>query len=137
MDKDRLMHSLAVARKMVEIGIEKGLEATELEELFVLGYVHDIGYEFAPSGKDHNKIGGNVLKQSDYKYWQEVYYHGALTEKYESLYLTILNQADMQIDKYGNDIGYEARLLDIQERYGEGSMVHERCYQLVKKIKDR
>ena len=26
---------------------------------------------------------------------------------YKLMYLDILNQADMQIDKYGNDVGYE------------------------------
>ena len=135
MDKDRLMHSLAVARKMVEIGIEKGLEATELEELFVLGYVHDIGYEFAPSGKDHNKIGGNFLKQSDYKYWQEVYYHGVPDSKYKSLYLDILNTADMMIDKYGNDVGFDKRLEDIKNRYGKDSIQYINCVKIINELR--
>ena len=45
-DEDRLEHSLAVARKMVEIGKIKGLAEEELKDLFMLGYNHDIGYEY-------------------------------------------------------------------------------------------
>lgn len=30
--------------------------------------------------------------------------------------------ADMQIDKYGNDVGFDKRLKDIKNRYGEDSI---------------
>ena len=74
-DEDRLKHSLAVARKMVEIGKEHKLNDEQLQELFTLGYNHDIGYEFE-NNENHRIIGGNILKSNNYKYWQEVYYHG-------------------------------------------------------------
>lgn len=38
------------------------------------------------------------------------------------MFLKILNMADMQIDKYGNDVGYKKRLEDIKTRYGEDSI---------------
>lgn len=44
MDEDRLKHSIAVARKMIEIGREYNLNNNELKDLFVLGFNHDIGY---------------------------------------------------------------------------------------------
>lgn len=134
MEIDRLKHSYGVAKKMVEIGTSLNLNETELQSLFILGLNHDIGYEFVPSGINHNKIGGTILKEQGYKYWKEVYYHGELTDEYESLYLNILNQADMQIDKYGNDVGYESRLIDIKSRYGEESIVYQKCLKLVRKI---
>ena len=86
MDQDRLNHSIAVAKKMVEIGKKYNLDDEQLQELFLLGYNHDIGYEFG-NNEDHRIIGGNILKQSDYKYWQEVYYHGEIECQYHSLYL--------------------------------------------------
>lgn len=129
-DNDRLKHSLAVARKMVEIGKNKGLSETELQDLFILGYNHDIGYEFG-NNASHRIIGGNILKQINYKYWQEVYYHGEITSAYHSMFLDILNQADMQIDKFGNDVGYEKRLEDIKIRYGENSEVYNKAKKLV------
>ena len=118
MDIDRLKHSLAVANKMVEIGKELDLKQEQLQELFILGHNHDIGYKFTKNQLEHNVVGGNLLHKNGYKYWQEVYYHGNPNSKYNSLYLKILNMADMQIDKYGNDVGYEKRLEDIKRRYG-------------------
>lgn len=134
MNLDRLKHSYGVAKKMMGIGASLNLNEKEIQELFLLGLNHDIGYEFTESGVNHNKIGGTILKESGYKYWKEVYYHGELTDEYDSLYLNILNQADMQIDKYGNDVGYENRLLDIKSRYGEESIVYQKCLKLVKTI---
>ena len=46
MDNNRILHSLGVAKKMVEIGTAKGLNSEDLEDLFTLGISHDIGYEF-------------------------------------------------------------------------------------------
>ena len=137
MDFDRLKHSYAVACKMKEIGIALHLSKQEIEELFLLGFNHDIGYEFSENGVNHGKIGGLILKESGYKYWKEVYYHGILTDEYGSMYLDILNQADMQIDKYGNDVGYEARLSDIKGRYGEDSHVYITCQKLINNLKER
>jgi len=84
-----------------------------------------------------SKIGGEILKKSNFKYWKEVYYHGEVNIEYESAYLTILNQADMQIDKYGNDVGYEKRLEDIQNRYGTNSKTYKTCCKLVDKIRNQ
>lgn len=69
-------------------------------------------------------------------YWKEIYFHGEIDIAYESIYLDILNQADMQIDKYGNDVGYEKRLEDIKNRYGETSEIYKKCVKLVEKIKN-
>ena len=118
MDKDRLNHSLAVANKMIEIGKSLNLKESELQDLFVLGYNHDIGYDFCSNKLEHNIVGGEILKNNGYKYWKEVYYHGNPNSEYQSLFLKILNMADMQIDKYGIDVGFEKRLEDIKNRYG-------------------
>lgn len=69
-DEDRLNHSLAVARKMVEIGKKYKLNEDELQELFTLGYNHDIGYEFG-NNENHRIIGGTILKASNYRYLLE------------------------------------------------------------------
>ena len=43
MDEDSLKHSLAVARKMVEIAKNKGLSTEDIEKCFAIGFNHDIG----------------------------------------------------------------------------------------------
>lgn len=137
MDEDRLKHSLAVARKMAEIARLRNLSEVQIKECFIIGYNHDIGYEFTNSSIDHNIIGGGILKNNGFKYWKEIYYHGEINTEYESLYLDILNLADMQIDKYGNDVGFDKRLEDIKDRYGEKSVVYEKCSALIKILKEK
>ena len=41
----------------------------------------------------------------------------------------------MQIDKYGNDVGYDKGLEDIKSRYGEDSEVYNKCCKIVDKIR--
>ena len=137
MDLDRLKHSIAVARKMVEIAKKLNLNEEEIKNCFIIGYNHDVGYEFTINGINHNIIGGELLKNSNFKYWREIYYHGEINNEYHSIYLDILNQADMHIDKYGNDVGYDKRLEDVLNRYGEDSEVYKKCYMLVKNIKNK
>lgn len=56
---------------------------------------------------------------------------------YSSLYLDILNLSDMQIDKSGDDVGFNERLLDIESRYGNESTVYKKCNTLVKTLKSK
>ena len=135
MDEYRLKHSLAVARKMIEIGKEYNLDDKELQDLFVLGFNHDIGYEYG-NNLGHEHIGGEILKRNNYKYWKEVYYHGDINAQYSSLYLEILNKADMQIDKYGNDVGYTKRLEDVSKRYGKDSRQYINAKNLIRTLKE-
>ena len=137
MYEDRLRHSIVVARKMVAIAKSKNLSDEDIKNCFVIGYNHDIGYEFTTNGINHNIIAGQILKNNNFKYWREIYYHGEINTDYNSIYLTILNQADMQIDKYGNDVGYSKRLEDIKNRYYENSEIYNKCYKLVKMIIDK
>ena len=137
MDFDRMKHSYQVALKMQEIGKKLCLNEDEINELFILGLNHDIGYAFTDNYMEHNKIGGDILKAQDYKYWKEVYYHGETDIEYTSLYLDILNLADMQVDRYGNCVGFEKRLIDIRFRYGIDSETYKKGYRLVKKLSQK
>ena len=40
----------------------------------------------------------------------------------------------MQIDKYGNDVGYTKRLEDIKNRYGENSVTYKNAEILVSRL---
>ena len=134
-DNDRLNHSLAVARKMVEIGKLYNLKDDELRDLYVLGFNNDIGYEYG-NNSNHAHIGGEILRRNNYKYWKEIYYHWDIKSEYTSLFLKILNKADMQIDKYGNDVGYTRRLEDIKSRYGENSTTYKNSEILISKLRN-
>ena len=137
MDNDRLKHSYAVAKKMMDIATEYNLSEEDIKNCFLIGLNHDIGYEFTTNGINHNKIGGQLLRDNGFKYWQEVYYHGDIDCIYNSIFLDILNKADMQIDKYGNDVGYDRRLEDIKGRYGEDSIIYKNCVVLIESLKTK
>ena len=42
MDENKLKHSIAVARKMVEIAKSKNFSNEDIQNCFVIGYNHDI-----------------------------------------------------------------------------------------------
>ncbi len=117
-DETRKKHSFAVAELMKEYEMNRG--GKNAEELFILGLLHDVGYEFVDQNgfSLHNKIGGEALKRQGYKYWKEVYWHGIYNSPYQSEYLDILNWADMHIDHKGQKVSFEERLDGISSRYG-------------------
>ncbi len=84
MDESRLRYSLAVAKKMVEIGKKYNFNDNELKDLFVLEFYHEICYECG-NNSNHAHISGEILKRNNYKYWKEIYYHGNIKETIEYL----------------------------------------------------
>ena len=136
MDNNRLKHSLEVANKMIELGKAEELSKEQLQDLFLLGYIHDIGYQFG-NNETHNVTGGTILKRNNYKYWKEVYYHGTFNSPYRSKYLDILNIADMSINSNGEDIGFDKRLEDIKNRYGEDSIQYKNYVKIINELRSR
>ena len=122
-DENRKKHIFAVAKLMEEKAEKLGLDR---EEMFTLGFLHDIGYEFGES-EEHHIIGYEILKKQNYKYAKEVKYHGIPTKEYSSLALDLLNYADMHINKKGEYVTFEERLADIAERRGEDSNAYKNC----------
>ena len=78
-----------------------------------------------------------TIKESNYKYWKEIYYHGEADCEYNSKYLFLLNKADMMIDNKGNDVGYDLRLKNIKERYGIESIQYIKAEKLIQKLKEQ
>ena len=132
---NRLLHSIGVARLMEEIS--KNIyrwDEEKCREMFILGFIHDIGYEYSKTQGEHPIIGGLLLKKSNYKYWKEVYFHGKVCDEYQSLELNLLNVADMQINSFGKKVTIEERLNDIKERYGNDSKQYLEAVELAKRI---
>lgn len=117
--QDRKKHIWAVAEFLKRYAISQNMSEKEIEDLYTLGLLHDIGYEFLEE-KDYEKheiYGGTLLKKQGYKYWKEVYYHGVANCKYKSKYLDLLNWADMRIDSSGNEVSLDGRLEELSVRY--------------------
>ncbi len=126
-DGNRLNHIFGVA-KLMEITAESvGLDK---EEMFTLGFLHDVGYEFGES-EQHHIIGAEILKKQNYKYYQEVLHHGKPDTGYSSPQLDLLNYADMRVNKKGEVVSFEDRLADIASRRGLESVVYHNCKKII------
>ena len=134
--QNRLQHILGVARKCKEYAIKfKPDDNKFAEDMFLLGIMHDLGYEFIESNASHAAIGGEILKRNNYRYWQEVSLHGDETVENMSDELFILNCADMSTGPSGEDFTFEQRLEEIASRFGKQSQAYQKCVIEIEKLK--
>jgi len=132
---DRLLHVRQVARRAQEIAHDVfGWDDTKCREMFVMGFVHDIGYEYAEEQREHENIGGELLRGTEFSYWKEVYHHGRPGSSYQSDELFVLNLADMQTDSRGNRVTVDERLNDIASRYGKDAIQYTTADELAKEL---
>ena len=105
------------------------------EDMFLLGVMHDLGYEFMESNASHAAVGGEILKRSGYKYWQEVALHGDETVENMTDELFILDCADMMTGPSGENFTFEERLEEIASRFGKDAAPYKKCVIEVQKLK--
>ena len=137
LSENRVKHSLAVARKMQELASKSENFPHSPEDMFLLGYVHDMAYEFVGHQDEHEHYCGELLRDNGYKFWKEVFYHGDPAASYKSSALSLLNYADMTTDPNGNSVTMEMRLEDIGLRYGKTSKQYIKALNLVQLLKDQ
>lgn len=125
--EDRLHHILGVARECYSLAKEKGYDEDFCRRMFMVGWNHDVGYEFSTKQEEHPIISEemlNTLKISKVNAGQRVCHaikkHGQYTDL-KTVEWKILNIADMTIDSRGNKVDVMKRLDDIKDRYGENS----------------
>lgn len=134
-DKNRQNHILEVARKMRKSAMQKYPEdSLKQEAWYILGFLHDIGYDFTENKPEHNKVGGKILKRMGYPYWREVFYHGEFEKEYSSEELFYLNYADMTTDGKGETVSLDERLEDVEKRYGK-TEVYYKCKKVIDSLK--
>lgn len=136
-NNNKMNHILAVARLMYQMAIDDGKSEEYAEQMFLLGYLHDIGYEFCTKSVDHPAIGADILKTSNYKYANEVLYHGKpnKNEIKDQYAMDLLDKADLLIDNTGKYVGAKIRLEGIKDRYGENSHQYQNALIMVKRLK--
>ena len=134
--QNRWQHILGVARKCREYAAKFRPDDSKFtEDMFVLGILHDMGYEFNQSNSSHAAVGGEILKRNDYRYWQEVSLHG--NEKVDNMSdeLFILNCADMSTGPNGEDFSFIERLEEIASRFGKDADAYKKCVIEVEKLR--
>lgn len=134
--ENRWKHILGVARKAKEFALKfKPDDSKYAEDMFLLGMLHDMGYEFMESNASHAAVGGEILKRSGYKYWQEVSKHGDETVENMSDELFILNCADMSTGPNGENFTFDERLAEIANRFGKEAAAYKKCVTETEKLK--
>lgn len=121
--EDRLHHTIGVARKAYSIAKDMGKDEVYCRKCFMLGWLHDVGYEFSPEQSTHPDISAELVSligQPQENFLSAIKTHGRGTSHLTDEYI-ILNMADMQIDSKGNEINVDERLDDIKQRYGRYS----------------
>ena len=133
---NRWQHILGVARKAKTLAEKlKPNDTKYAEDMFLLGVMHDLGYEFVQDNASHAVVGGEMLKRAGYKYWQEVALHGDETIEDMTDELFILNCADMMTGPNGEDFTFEQRLEEIAGRFGKDAAPYKKCVIEVQKLK--
>ena len=103
--------------------------------MFLLGVMHDLGYEFMENNDSHAIVGGEILNRSGYQYWKEVSLHGDETVDNMTDELFILNCADMMTGPNGESFTFDERLEEIADRFGKDSNAYRKCVIEVDKLK--
>ena len=143
---DKMKHILGVARKAYNLAKLRGHNEDYAWKMWLLGYLHDIGYEFAISPEVHAITGAKMYlrlpesttpsDQND-PIFLAIKEHGDPDAAHQSEEWLILNQADRLIDSTGKEVGYDKRLQDIRTYYGESSLQYQNAVKIVEIIKDK
>lgn len=123
---NKIQHMLGVARKCEQLAKEKGLSTDMQTACFIMGFLHDIGYEYCDKTTpcSHANIGYSMLcdfEKYKYEILSAIKQHG---NKYENLTIfdEILNTADLTINYQGEETTIEKRLDDIKRIHGENTL---------------
>lgn len=130
-NENRLNHILAVARKAYKIAKDFGYDEQYAREMFALGWNHDIGYEFDPI--NHENVGADILP--NYKYAEFIRSHGLAPTQLTTEWI-IINLADMTTSPIGEEISIEARLTEIESRYGKDHIWYKQSKEVCDILKD-
>lgn len=134
--ESRWRHILGVARKAKILADKlKPNNVQYAEDMFLLGIMHDLGYEFIESNASHAYVGGEILKRNNYQFWSEVSLHGDETVKNMSDELFILNCADMSTGPNGENFTFDERLEEIASRFGKDGDAYKKCVVEVEKLR--
>ena len=136
---DKILHSLNVARKCYQLAKEEyELTETNARKAFLLGLIHDFGYEFSQEAEDHPSVAVNVLASLNKNDIDQMMFailtHGKPARFSGTIYQVILNEADLTVDHMGNNVTMKERCDAISEHYGQDSQEYHNSVKMGQKI---
>lgn len=152
----RAIHSLRVAEAMRRMARESGETEEYQQQMFLLGWLHDVGYSVSDNG-GHNEAGYGMLQDgrvlhagAGYRFKEEIRVHGLPPDSYErnhfadgrerekpfrSNALDYLNAADLSVGPDGACVSPCERLLVCGQKYGKDSVQYRNMLGLCKELK--
>jgi predicted hydrolase (HD superfamily) len=136
---NRIKHMLSVARKCYTLAKEKyEMSEEDARKYFMMGLIHDIGYEFIEDRQEHPFVGADILESMTVNDWcnitDAIRHHGKCTQYEYTDADYILNEADLTVDSKGKNVSIEDRLEDIKVRYGEKSRQYKDADEMCKRL---
>ena len=128
-----MMHIRGVAEKCYELAKDKyGLDEDESRKMYLMGFLHDIGYAFSDTPESHNSAGYEMLSGVSDEIRVAILRHGNPDHiRNWTIYDEILNSADMSVSPDGKEVTYQERLNEVEIRF---SGRHNKKYSDVKRI---
>ena len=126
-----IYHSYGVAEKMYQLALAAGKSESVAKDMWLLGFLHDVGKRFGTQ-ENHEVIGGMMLSNNNYEYYDIITRHGDTLDKNMPWELKMLRTADLSVEPHGNDVGIKDRVEDIKKRYGSDSLK----YSITKEVAD-
>lgn len=136
--ENKIKHCLGVARACRGLAISRNLPDDMADAMFIMGLLHDIGYEQEPdSNHGHRSF---EMIENFMKYYKEandaIMCHGLVTADMQwSIFDEVLNQADMIISHDGSHTTIADRLKGIRDHWGEDSIHYKHALEVAEKIK--
>ena len=132
----RMLHCHNVGLRMYSYAKQRwGWPQDRCDDMYILGMMHDIGYELNPDPYEHDEAMAKALGHAGYKYIEEIRHHSFLQTDYDTPEMQLLYFGDSTVDGKGRWCTFEERLKDVEERHGKGSAVYQDTLAIIEHLK--
>ncbi len=98
------------------------------EEMYVLGFLHDIGYL---KGRERHEVNGAKIVRNmgvDERFASAIEFHDCIygvSEEHRTKEMVLLIEADSSVNAEGYIVGFDKRTTDVARRYGNAKFIKE------------
>ena len=131
---NKLLHMRSVAELMYERALEWTNDEEYAQDMYLLGFLHDIGYLFGPD--EHGASGAELLERNGYVGASSVRYHGKaqVPQDQWTQEVLLVQWCDMSVLPNGEKVSCSERLEDIGQRYGFDSSTYRACAEVCRRL---
>ena len=135
--ENKIKHMLGVARKCRDLAINKNLPEDIVDAMFIMGLLHDIGYEYEPDSNHGHRSFEMILHFIKHHELANdaIMTHGLTTPNMTwSIFDEILNHADMTTSYNGEPVDITTRLNGIKQNWPETSVHYKHATEIAEKL---